>query len=677
MSTKRVTLAHRLHNARQLVESLVEPSNTAYYAFLGRHLPYDDESDIPEIPETVGATVVEAYRNMMMGKRVANTDVVLMVRNIAYESNRVFDMYDDANTEIMDGDFFAIVNSGSFHHVWKCLDNNNGANSTVEPDIDDVDPEDLSYRTNDGYMWKYLFSTTNANRLKFATSTHFPIAANTDVVDAAIDGSIDVIRVEDGGRGYDNWTRGTFSVSDLRVNGNNLLYALSNTSGVSSNDYYNGCLMYLSGGTGSGQYRTVSDYVVNGSGKFMVVNGAFDTDPTALTTFEVYPQVFLWGDGAQSDNAVARALVNSVGNTVYRVEVLNRGAGYSFHTANVYYSNSVTPSVAANVRSIYSPPGGHGFDPPAELGARHVCISVEFSNNEGNTIPTTNDFRQVGLLKDPLFGNVVINAANQVGTFFNGEQVHKVEPLRLALNATMNTTSNLVSSALGDFTSQLASQDYVYLASNDETSYQLGIVSSVVNSTHFRLTTNGFFACTETGVFLARPTSNGIVHSTVDTLTTIISNVAGIISSDDRLIGLTSGATVVVDSVERSGKEKGFNTFVQLYKYAVDVPTGTFQNDEPIRKVDPVSETTSWAALHSLVNESGQRYVYASNQVGRFTTANTTQLVGNTSGATTLITDVHHPELVQGSGEVLYLENIPAVTRSGTQKEAIRYVLEF
>src|SRR5690606_9810688 len=50
---------------------------------------------------------------------------------------------------------------------------------------------------------------------------------------------------------------------------------------------------------------------------------------------------------------------------------------------------------------IISPPGGHGSDPKSELGSQHLAISVDFANNEGNTIFTEVEFRQVGLLYNP------------------------------------------------------------------------------------------------------------------------------------------------------------------------------------------------------------------------------------------------------------------------------------
>ncbi len=46
-SKKLITKVNRLHNARQLIESISEPANTAYYMFIGNHLEYANTSDIP------------------------------------------------------------------------------------------------------------------------------------------------------------------------------------------------------------------------------------------------------------------------------------------------------------------------------------------------------------------------------------------------------------------------------------------------------------------------------------------------------------------------------------------------------------------------------------------------------------------------------------------------------
>ena len=55
---------------------------------------------------------------------------------------------------------------------------------------------------------------------------------------------------------------------------------------------------------------------------------------------------------------------------------------------------------------ILSPVGGHGFDPVSELGCNHVMFSVEFNGPESllgvNYVPTDIDYRQIGILINPM-----------------------------------------------------------------------------------------------------------------------------------------------------------------------------------------------------------------------------------------------------------------------------------
>ena len=56
-------------------------------------------------------------------------------------------------------------------HVYKCLDNNQGAESTYKPIGTVVDPVIMP----DGYMWKYLYTIPIALRNKFLTESYMPV----------------------------------------------------------------------------------------------------------------------------------------------------------------------------------------------------------------------------------------------------------------------------------------------------------------------------------------------------------------------------------------------------------------------------------------------------------------------------------------------------------------------
>jgi hypothetical protein len=73
----------------------------------------------------------------------------------------------------------------------------------------------------------YMYSVDSANISSFGTSTTIPLVPNSVVTLAANPGAIDVINVDNPGLGYNNYTNGVFSISDTRLNGNTLIYSIS------------------------------------------------------------------------------------------------------------------------------------------------------------------------------------------------------------------------------------------------------------------------------------------------------------------------------------------------------------------------------------------------------------------------------------------------------------------
>ena len=776
-SKKLVSKNHRLHTARQLIESLNEPANTAYYVFLGNHLEYANTSNIPQPVDSVSETVIDVYRNMIYGKRLSENDVKLMIPRNNYVSNKVYDMYDDtvgeSNVALFDSNYYAVVNADAFYHVFKCLDNNLGVNSTVQPEFSEIDVQDEVYQTSDGYVWKYMYTVDNVTVAKFATTDYFPVVANSAISAAAKEGIINVIKVETIGRGYDNYCNGTFRADDLRLNGNALIYSINASLTANTvNDYYNGCYLYIANGTGIGQYSKINSYVVNSTVKAIILETSLETPPQSDSFYEITPGVNIIGDGTQAVNAVARAIVNTAGNTIQRVEMLNLGTGYKYAIANVIANPVVGVAANAALRPIYSPHGGHGYDAAAELGSTRVGFSLKFSNTDIG-VPLTNEYRTLGIIKDPLFANVTINFSTATGTFTPDENVYKIESgVQINTNATINTTSAIITAA-ADFVNQLDVGEYIYFT--DSSTYQLAVVNSIVNSSYITLKSNGNFNTTSgkiyktgigasttsinisptvlAGTLSVNTTSPNAVGTSTSFTTTLLpgskifvygnssgagevktvvtvanntrivlnsnlsfanasakaqvlnytitskvdsglqaaagyvtsvasgsliaSNVAGIFKTGDMIIGETSGATGIITTVQRGGVAKDFETFVQMYKYMGTPLNGVFSQDEIVfqSETNDYAEAYANGRLHSVTGAGASTNYFITDQVGLFNTG--VNLFGANSDASATISDKYSPELVFGTGEVLYLEKIDAITRTNTGSETIKFIFEF
>ena len=68
-------------------------------------------------------------------------------------------------------------------------------------------------------------------------------------------------------------------------------------------------------------------------------------------------------------------------------------------------------------------------------------------------------------------------------------------------------------------------------------------------------------------------------------------------------------------------------------------------------------------------------FIYLTHETGTINTGNT--IVGQTSTATANVLFYYPPDLVKGSGEVLYVENMSAISRSNSQSETIKLILQF
>jgi hypothetical protein len=626
--------------------------------------------------------MTDLYENMIFGKRMDANSVSIMVRNIPWVSGTTYSQYDSTDMYLYTRNYYAIVDEGEYYHVYKCLYNSGGAKSTVEPDFSMVTPEETFFQLSDGYIWKYMTSVPEALVDKFSTSDWFPIVANTDVSDAAVDGSIDVVEIVSRGRGYDNYLSGvnTFGAGQLRLGGNTRLYDISSNSSASVvNDFYTGCYIYIKSGTAGevGQYRRIIDYQVNATSKAIVVQTPFNNVITTAAAFEIYPGVNFVGQN-QTVNAEAMAIINSYGNTVESVFMLNEGAGYQEAVASMQSSNVVSGNGAV-LQVMYGPPGGHGFDQFEELGANVVGMALTFSNTEGNTIPDTNFYTTIGLLSDPLWQRVVVGSNSINGNFLGGEVALKVRPTLVGSNATLSAGNTTVTGGIA-FDNQFVPGDRVYFGPDfdpttaNSTFFAQGNgifvanVASVTNSSYMTIDVEApYGADASVSYYYPNVTGRGTVNGTSLTSMTLTSANCDL-ATGDVLVGESTGSTLVVSNVTISGQSKTVATFNNAYKYRGTVVSGTFLENEVVYQ-DTLN--TANAVMYAYWNGS----FLLTNVNGNFDLQK--NIEGQTSGAIGRITEVYPPDLTWRSGDITYVEYIGDVQRTTGQTETFKIILKF
>jgi len=657
--------------AQQFIQSV--QTDNAYYIFAAKHTPYANNSDavVPTPLDSVKEDVRDIYDNMLFGKRVLPTDISPLIVRSDWYSNTVYTQYDDQEPALFSKYFYAGVQDGSNYHVYKCIYNNRGARSTVAPSGTDINP----IETSDGYMWKYMYTANSSQMIKFGTDAYVPLTPNNTVVANSVDGSIEVINIEDGGLGYDNYFIG--EIDTVKVNGNPLRYAINPTASNTEN-FYNNCLIKMTQGEGIDEFRIITDYYISGGKKIIVLNAGWEGNVASTDTFEIYPYVEVYDtSGTKQINCIARGLVNAnTGNSIYKVEILDAGAGY--RSANVVIRPDATVAVESNavLRAIISPPGGHGSNSAAELNAMYAGISTKFIEDE-EALTVENDYRQVGILKDPLFANLVIriDQNNTLGAFEVGETIFQYRDFKLAGTVAVTSGSASVTGTDTFFQDALRANDYILIT--DGTNNIFNKVSAITSNTALTLANNATFSATNATIAYVNAISYGVMTGNAAGEITVSRVSTAGLSTSLKLVGSESYCTSVVNvaaaiPVSIHGRNpNNFNTFTQLTKFQGTLTSGSFIEDELVTQDSALAYSQPVARFHS--GNSSVMYVTSANNIFELGEV----ITGANSDATFTVSAKYEGELIKDSGQVVYVENLAPISRSNTQTETIKLILEF
>lgn len=668
MATNLATVQYHVQAANSFIGQFANTLQNAAYFFVADCLTHSSNIIQPANTD-VFDVYNKTYSGIVFGKKLTPNNFILAITNYPYTPNTVYAMYDDKDPLLLTEQHYTIVNAGSFSHVFRVLDNNNGSPSTIQPDFTQITGANtIIYQTSDGYRWKYLYSVDATTIFNVGTPQYFPFVPNTQVSSAAVAGTIDICKIIQPGVLYNNWTKGILRTSDIAVGGNPTIFNLSNNQVSTVNGFYNQCIMYLTSGGGIGQFAVVNSSFSNTTGNFLQIANGFPIVPTNGSTFEVYPQLQVVGPGTETQEVIARALVNSISsNSIYRVEVLQRGIGFAnVVSANVLANSVVGVGTPAQIRPILSPPGGHGFNMYAELNATNLIIWQQFSGSESNTIPITNQYQQIGILFNPTFSNVHLTLINTTFPFQAGETASLINPVQAQPLCNVQISNNYVQSNTGSFLTQFQANSPVLLVSNTGLLSQMCVVNNVVNSSFMFLTSNVNFSCTNVIIYYPNIYAN-IAVTQINSITDMyVANVPGTMITNGAIVGLVSGAFATINSVVRNDVSKGFNTFIQLNKYSITTVSGAFIQNEAV-----LQGNTS-----GIYHSGNTGTIYLTNIIGNIVLSGQ-NIVGQQSGAIAQITKIYPQELVYGTGHILYVEDISPILRQTNQQEAFKLVYNF
>ena len=369
-----ITDQYRILNAETFVDSFVgigTTGNNNYYTFLAHPKPENTQVKNygfadwgSPVPAPVDSFSQENFYHdsMLFLKKVTSDDVRRIIPRINWQTGSIYDMYRNnysGKNDYIDENLTPQTNSTSLYasnyyvvtsefRVYLCI--NNGANpdnklgqkSTTEPTHTNTAPQPSG--GTDGYVWKYLYSISPSDIVKFVTEKYVPLpkkwgdATNENIKNAAVDGKIETIVVKNSGTGI--------SV----------------------------------GGTDGG---TVSQIPISGDG-----NGGSAT--VVISQGAVQSVSVVGGSNYTYANLrfITGTYVGDDGNNII--------LGVPESTVNQPQFEVVIP-----------PKGGHGADIYRELGGYRVMLYSKYDNNvtDSPDYVVGNDFSRVGIIKNPLEKN--------------------------------------------------------------------------------------------------------------------------------------------------------------------------------------------------------------------------------------------------------------------------------
>src|SRR6056300_1146039 len=348
-----ITNKFRIHNAEKFSTALTGASNI-FYLGIGRPQAFTtstrpDARTVNEGSDSAPLTPVDSiqeefhtFDDLLAAKKVTVSDISFAIPRRNWTSGTVYDYYrHDYGNRITGTTTTQTANSGattlwdstyyvmsSTYQVFKCLDNNSDATSTVEPSVSDGETSILT--TGDGYRWKYMYTLSAAQQTNFLSTDFMAVSTNSTVSSAATDGAINIVKIKTAGTSFSSTgstitdipirgdgSSGTVTVtltgdaiSDVTVTnvGSGYTYAYITASDINSGTNSNGtgtgveldCIIEPKGGHGFNAVKELGGY-------YIMLNTNFEAGETSnsgdFTTANDFRRVALIRDPDASGSA--------------------------------------------------------------------------------------------------------------------------------------------------------------------------------------------------------------------------------------------------------------------------------------------------------------------------------------------------------------------------------------
>lgn len=196
------TIAKSFYDLLDVSANSYLPLNKRSYIFatLGKQTPWNTGTEIAPSPQQSVRDLTYYHDRSIVAKRISQENASFVVPRVNWTANTVYKFA--TCTVCPAGTSFYVINSKD--QVFKCLWNNGGVASNTEPQLSlsSTSLQEPFFKTPDGYKWKYLYTINSLEKQKFLTADWMPVKYDRFVRAAAVNRSIDIVRLINSGNNY-------------------------------------------------------------------------------------------------------------------------------------------------------------------------------------------------------------------------------------------------------------------------------------------------------------------------------------------------------------------------------------------------------------------------------------------------------------------------------------------
>lgn len=573
--------------------SELERNKNQYFFFMSKSSAWADENTPDAYTDTV-ASDNQVKSDAIAYIKINPKDILFALPRYTWTTGTSYAQYDDSVVLFDDTTpkIFYVVTSTN--KVYKCMGNNSGGVSTVEP----TSTISSIFATSDGYKWKYL-ATLREGDIPYEFTDYIPVGYATSGLDTetinqyntqiqSVSGSIDSFKITSAGNAtypnsiFANSTT-TVEVASYTQTSNPNIKTITVTEsaskaliGLNTLANYVGYIVRVNQNT---QAPTeVNNYgiitaatLASGVYTFTIQNDTIDfvITPTLGANkayIEILPFLQIIGDGT---GAYAFPVMNST-KAISSITVVSGGRNYS--RTETAITSPKTGATHPTIKAVISPIGGHGSNILRELNVKDIIVIITITESDAQKVISGGSYRQFGIIKNAIIADgsgdiagtrtpyykdlTLISPTSSLNAshFSNGSLIIGTESLSVGQvsliksvsgDNTTITLKTLVSGA-GYKTKQDRSNNYtISLVTEPAPNYQTGeFIQQIVPAGTVIGSSSYGFALTIQGKILS------VFGKTLDVRLTTDGNFVN--TSGITAIGLFSGVTAYISSISPS-----------------------------------------------------------------------------------------------------------------------------